>query len=346
MSFIYADTAAFPGFQDSLETQEAPLKNYASSGAETIKRTTAQISVALSAAQDTEHQCYEALVAAQAALAAAESRTEQENARREADQPPAVTPEFYYDNVATAEAAYQEARYVVESIAAIEAEYQNYALRYRTEQDELLLRFKELLSRSRSFFEEYADLLQKARDAISDDSTSSAGVSGIIHTALGSFQAVQYTGTVTVGGNAVSVSRQVIQYCEIDPAMVISAGTRYANGLTLNSDTTNLDLMKNGQAPFVLENGKDGSPTLSQITLHHLTGQEELGYKQYSSNSKVEGSLLELSTEKHQKYTKQLHIPGPSFRKNEDGTKSIQDKQFNNFREAYWKWRADQFEQK
>jgi hypothetical protein len=78
--------------------------------------------------------------------------------------------------------------------------------------------------------------------------------------------------------------------------------------------------MKKGRAPI----GSDGK----SIQLHHLTQQES-------------GSMVEILESTHQKYSSQLHgliEDGQSFRNN-----PTLEKQYNNFRSKYWKWRYEQF---
>ena len=104
---------------------------------------------------------------------------------------------------------------------------------------------------------------------------------------------------------------------------------------------TNIDRMADGLAPV----GIDGNP----ITLHHLTQTEVNGM------TGTRGSLVELTRTQHQNYTRQLHMPPPprnpnnkqqtlprypSFRKNNDGTSSVQDQEFNDYRSNYWKERS------
>lgn len=82
---------------------------------------------------------------------------------------------------------------------------------------------------------------------------------------------------------------------------------------------TNLERMQTGKPPI----GSDGNP----IQLHHVLQKEA-------------GPLVEIQEVTHQQYYSQLHgliENGASFRNN-----PILDKQYNNFRYKYWKWRAGQ----
>ncbi|GHA70168.1 RHS repeat-associated core domain-containing protein [Cognatilysobacter bugurensis] len=103
---------------------------------------------------------------------------------------------------------------------------------------------------------------------------------------------------------------------------------------------SNLDRMGDGLAPI----GTDGK----SVQLHHLTQTE------INTFTGQRGSLVEILTDTHQNHSRILHYPFPrdpnrpkqtlprypSFRKNADGTASALDKQFNDFRTAYWKRRA------
>ena len=84
---------------------------------------------------------------------------------------------------------------------------------------------------------------------------------------------------------------------------------------------TNLDLMKNGNAPI----GPDGK----YINLHHILGEEP-------------GPMVELTSSIHKKHHKPLHgliESGSSFRNN-----AKLQYQYDKFRKSYWKIRAKNFE--
>ena len=125
------------------------------------------------------------------------------------------------------------------------------------------------------------------------------------------YNRIFYEGSVKVGGEVKDVSRKVYQRSDIDfeyvdPEIGIS----------------NLDLMKQGKAPF----GFDGE----KVNLHHILQIEK-------------GSIVELVEMTHAQYTKQLHgLLGnnPSFRRNPQ-----LNKQFENFKYHYWKMRAENFNQ-
>lgn len=123
------------------------------------------------------------------------------------------------------------------------------------------------------------------------------------------YNPVDFNGTVKVNGEVRDVSRRVYQRGDID-----------INYFDENTGLTNLERMKKGKPPI----GSDGNP----IQLHHITQQEA-------------GSMVEILEVTHQEYYSQLHGlvgKGESFRNN-----PILEKQYNNFRSKYWKWRYKQF---
>ena len=124
------------------------------------------------------------------------------------------------------------------------------------------------------------------------------------------FTRVQFQGTVVVNGKERDVSRRVYQRQDID-----------FNYRDPKSGKTNLEYMREGRAPI----GNDGKP----IQLHHVVQKEV-------------GPIVEIRAKTHRTYSRQLHRliePGSSFRRND-----ILRVQYNKFREAYWKWRAEEYE--
>ncbi|MED1803153.1 T7SS effector LXG polymorphic toxin [Bacillus subtilis] len=123
------------------------------------------------------------------------------------------------------------------------------------------------------------------------------------------YEAYEIGGKVKVKGQPRDVSRRVYTMKDID------LNQKNRKGLT------NLQLMKNGNAPFA----KDGT----QINLHHLIQEEP-------------GNMLEIPESWHNKYSDVLHglkENGQSFRND-----PVLDKQYKSFRRRYWRWRAQQFE--
>ncbi|MEK4315687.1 T7SS effector LXG polymorphic toxin [Bacillus sp. FSL P4-0334] len=123
------------------------------------------------------------------------------------------------------------------------------------------------------------------------------------------YEAYEIDGKVKVKGEPRDVSRRVYTMKDID------LNQKNRKGLT------NLQLMKNGNAPFA----KDGT----QINLHHLIQEEP-------------GTMLEIPESWHNKYSDVLHGlkgNGQSFRND-----PVLDKQYKSFRRRYWRWRAQQFE--
>lgn len=125
----------------------------------------------------------------------------------------------------------------------------------------------------------------------------------------GIFTRVQYEGSVTVDGISRNVSRRVYQRNDID--------FEYYHP---KSGMTNLQRMQEGKAPI----GNDGKP----VQLHHVLQKEA-------------GPMAEVREVTHREYKRTLHGlagRGSSFRN--DPTLL---RQYNNFRSAYWKWRAKNY---
>lgn len=140
-------------------------------------------------------------------------------------------------------------------------------------------------------------------------------------------------------------TRDVYENSRIDPDLVVPAGTKYINNRCVENDSTNLELMAKGNAPFVWVANSDGSKSLVQVELHHLSGQETQYGSTYFTGEESDGSLVEIASATHKQYNRTLHIPGPSFRRNKDRSKTADDAKYNNFRSAYWKHRAQKFSQ-
>ncbi|MBR2067066.1 MAG: HNH/ENDO VII family nuclease [Solobacterium sp.] len=123
------------------------------------------------------------------------------------------------------------------------------------------------------------------------------------------FTPVHYEGTVKVNGQVRDVSRRVYQRNDID-----------FNYYDARSGMTNLERMLEGSPPI----GADGKP----IILHHVIQKES-------------GPMVEIREVTHKEYHKPLHGligKGNSFRND-----PLLEKQYNNFRSAYWKWRAKEY---
>ncbi|EMA6344319.1 HNH/ENDO VII family nuclease [Bacillus cytotoxicus] len=126
------------------------------------------------------------------------------------------------------------------------------------------------------------------------------------------YKAVELEGSVKVGGKEMDVSRRVYQRTDIQ--WDYKPMHPKAKGLS------NRELAAKGRPPFVVD--KNGVET--QIELHHLLQKEP-------------GDMVEIFATTHDEYKKILHgliKDGDSFRNSD-----ILDKQYNNFRKKYWKWR-------
>ncbi|WP_146551790.1 HNH/ENDO VII family nuclease [Rummeliibacillus sp. SL167] len=152
-------------------------------------------------------------------------------------------------------------------------------------------------------------LISKAQKVSNTSRVSFTGKSISVPWLGEKYNAVEIKGKVKAKGKIKDIDRRVYTLKDLDINQMTEAGK------------TNLELMKDGNAPFA----KDGS----QINLHHLLQEEP-------------GSMVEIPGSLHQEYSKILHglkENGESFRNN-----LILKAQYNNFRLRYWKWRAKQFE--
>ena len=123
------------------------------------------------------------------------------------------------------------------------------------------------------------------------------------------FQRIYFEGTVKVGDTERDVSRRVYQRSDID-----------FNYIYTKTGKSNLELMLEGKAPI----GNDGKP----VQLHHIL-QKEIG------------PMVEVREMTHQEYKRILHglvENGDSFRND-----TTLNKQYNNFRKKYWRWRAEEY---
>lgn len=139
-------------------------------------------------------------------------------------------------------------------------------------------------------------------------------------------------------------NRTVYQNRDLDPNMVVPAGTRRANGTVVRRTTTNQELMRKGQAPFIPQRLSDGSTVLAQVELHHLSGEETQHGSQFFRGEDVDGSMVEISHLTHDKYDRQLHLGTPSFRKGYRKQKSEDAAKYESFRKSYWRNRAAAFD--
>ncbi len=123
---------------------------------------------------------------------------------------------------------------------------------------------------------------------------------------INNYKPIDYTGTTKVDGKVIDISRRVYQNDGIDWNCVDS-----------EAGLNNKELAEKGFAPYA----NDGT----KIELHHLLQMEP-------------GAMVEIPASLHDEYSKILHQwvkSGESFRN--DTTK---DKQYNNFKRKYWRWRA------
>lgn len=162
----------------------------------------------------------------------------------------------------------------------------------------------------------------------------------------------EYQGTVSMtdadtgARREIAVKRTIFQNRDIDPACRIPAGTKYMNGQAVSADTTNIALMQDGKAPFVKVEDGTGTPVLVQVELHHVSGRETLRGHEFFAGEERDGTMLEVPATDHDKYSRQIHMGTPSFRKDGEGRKSFDAEKYEKFRKQYWKDRAKQFLEK
>jgi hypothetical protein len=159
-------------------------------------------------------------------------------------------------------------------------------------------------------------------------------------------QPVTYTHPQTKERITKISNRTVYENRNLDPNMVIPAGTRRSNGTRLLRPTTNLELMRQGKAPFIPHTMEDGTVVLAQVELHHLTGKEtQHSSRFFRDGQDLDGSMMEISHLTHDKYDRQLHLGTPSFRRGRRKEKTADGAKYNSFRRSYWKNRAKKFEE-
>lgn len=151
---------------------------------------------------------------------------------------------------------------------------------------------------------------------------------------------------VTGEKKTVNSTRVVHQKAGISLDLEVPKGTTYANGHKVRQATTNRELMKNGQAPFVYVTAENGDKILSQIELHHATQVETQKGSAYFNEEERDGAIIEIPSYIHKTHNRILHIGVEgSFRVDDTtGGKSFESAKFDNFRKKYWKERLKQLE--
>ena len=171
----------------------------------------------------------------------------------------------------------------------------------------------------------------------------------------------EYTGTIRMQNpetgkiEEIQTTRTVYRNTEWDPDLVIPAGTKIGNENATEVDTTNIERMKSGKAPVIVETNETGEVLYDKIELHHLTGEEIQKSSPYFNGETRDGTLVEIRSSKHDEYTKQIHNVNEkdvSFRTeiventDADGNtvrtreKTTENAHYNKVREQYWKDRA------
>lgn len=149
---------------------------------------------------------------------------------------------------------------------------------------------------------------------------------------------VQVTSCVKGNPLPVAINRTVYRNDRLDPDLVIPPG-QYGK-LVITEPTTNLELMKQGKPPFLLEGTRE-NPEYTRVELHHTQGNETNHSAAYFNNPYPDGTVREISASTHDKYDSLLHIyygKKTSFRNNE-----YEKAKYEAFRGAYWKSQAEMF---
>lgn len=113
---------------------------------------------------------------------------------------------------------------------------------------------------------------------------------------MGKYQETVYTTIVYVTDNETGERvpersiRTVYRNELVDPELVVDG-------------KSNLERMQSGNSPFVLSGyDEDGNPQYSKVELHHILSQET-----YMDHGGRGGTLIEISSDDHDQYSKQLH---------------------------------------
>ncbi|MBQ3503859.1 MAG: hypothetical protein IJA75_04060 [Oscillospiraceae bacterium] len=149
-----------------------------------------------------------------------------------------------------------------------------------------------------------------------------------------------------------TAKRTVYQNRNMDPNMVVPAGTVRPNTSVIREDITNLELMRQGKAPFVPVQNPDGSVSYVPLELHHLSSEETQHGSEYFRGEAIDGSMVEIPTTSHKKYYSQIHIStDTSFRNTREKVgdervrlKTADGAKYEEFRGDYWRYRASQCE--
>lgn len=86
----------------------------------------------------------------------------------------------------------------------------------------------------------------------------------------------KYTRTIRFRNNTTGeteekqINRTVYKNVNIDPDLVIPAGTVMGNETT-TQNMTNLERMQAGKSPAILTSDEKGNPVYDKVELHHLT---------------------------------------------------------------------------
>lgn len=163
-------------------------------------------------------------------------------------------------------------------------------------------------------------------------------------TSKGNYTETEYTGIITINGQPQNISRRVYHNNNLDPDLIIPAGV----ARHINEPISNMDLMRNGNAPFIQIRDSNGNIGYTQVELHHLLGQETYHGSSFFGEHYSDGTIVEIGSNIHKKHYNAIHIWNGrkmSFRVDTlTKEKSIDSKKYESFRKQYWRDRAANIE--
>lgn len=342
MAHVYLDMNELYAYQKAVALQTPVLKAEIQSKDALIEQTMLLLHRAVAEAEAQEFQAERALQIAEDSLADAESNTATINRNLASDQTPVETPGFYFENVEEKQLERTWAEHHLSHAQNILQQFEMYVCSYRQAQENSVEAYRKILGESNTFVSSYIKLLVAAKKC-TDFGRSGSGSSPSSSTGnsiddINVYHKTHFTGKI----KGKSVQRIVWIDTRLDPNLLIPAGTKFSNGRTVAADTTNLELMRKGRAPFIMT--KSG---LVQVELHHLSGEESLKGSEYFNLADNRGGLVELASDFHDQNSAVLHIPkekGSSYRVDLlTGGRSADAIFFVLFRRAYWKHRASEF---
>jgi tetratricopeptide (TPR) repeat protein len=178
MAYVFADMDALKEYQGRLNETLSELENQAVCKEDLIQSTTAALKAAVQRAEEAEQQARQALQQAQDQLEEAERQTREHNRYLEPDEPQAVTPQFYYDNVSQQQERHDEAKDVLQQARDTLQAFEDHVRNYRRKMEDALENYKRLLTQSAQFFSRYIKILVEAKRYTNMSGAASAKSAG------------------------------------------------------------------------------------------------------------------------------------------------------------------------